>query len=95
MKSPPPWPAWKSAWKGVEAAAKQVEKKMKAQKDAFAADAKAYADNLKALKDMIAADPIGAKAKLGEFKAVTDKWGAAIQELAAPPAKADAKKVKS
>jgi len=72
---------------------------MKAQKDAFAADAKAYGDNLKAVRDMIASDPIGAKAKLGEFKAVTDKWGAAIQELAAPPAKApakaDAKKVKS
>ena len=85
--------AMEEAWKGVEAAAKKVEKKMKDQKDAWAADAKAFGDNLKAAKEMIAAEPAAAKAKAGELKAVIDKWEAAFKELAAAPAaKAEGKK---
>jgi hypothetical protein len=80
-------------WKGVEAAAKKVEKKMKDKKDAWAADAKAFGENLKAAKEMIAAEPAAAKAKAGELKAVIDKWEAAFKELAAAPAaKAEGKK---
>jgi len=85
--------AMEEAWKGVEAAAQKVEKKMKDQKDAWAADAKAFGDNLKAAKEMIAAEPATAKAKAGELKAVIDKWEAAFKELAAAPAaKAEGKK---
>ena len=83
------------SWKGVEAAAKKVEKQMKEKKDAWTADAKAFGDNLKAAKDAIAADPIGAKEKAAELKAVIEKWEAALKELAAAPAKAiSAKKAK-
>jgi len=84
--------ALEEAWKGVEAAAKKVEKKMKDQKAAWEADAKAFGENLKAAKEMIAADAAGAKAKAGELKAVIEKWAAALKELAAPPAKPEAKK---
>ena len=73
-------------WKNLETSAKSVEKKMKDQKDAWAADTKTFMDGLKATKDMIATDPAGAKAKSGELKAVLDKWDAAFKELAAAPA---------
>ena len=73
-------------WKNLEASAKNAGKKMKDQKDAWAADTKTFVDGLKATKDMIATDPAGAKAKSGELKAVLDKWDAAFKELAAAPA---------
>jgi colicin import membrane protein len=84
--------AVEEAWKGVEAAARKVEKKMKDKKDAWVADAKAFGDNLKAAKEMIAAEPTVAKAKAGEMKGVIEKWEAAFKELAAAPAKPEAKK---
>jgi PBP1b-binding outer membrane lipoprotein LpoB len=74
-------------WKNLEASAKSVEKKMKDQKDAWAADTKAFEDGLKAAKDMIATGPAGAKAKAGELKAIIDKWDATFKDLAAAPAK--------
>ena len=83
------------AWKGVTAAAKGVEKKMKAQKDAFAADAKTFEDGLKAAQEMIATDAAAAKGKAGELKSIIDKWDAAIKELAAAPAAAPAKPAKA
>jgi len=87
--------ALEESWKGVEAAAKKVEKQMKEKKDAWTADAKAFGDNLKAAKDAIATDPIGAKAKAAELKGMIEKWEAALKELAAAPAKAiSAKKAK-
>ena len=55
--------AMEEAWKGVEAAAQKVEKKMKDKKDAWVADATAFGDNLKAAKEMIAAEPTLAKTK--------------------------------
>jgi len=83
-------------WKSLEAAAKKVEKKLKDKKDAWAADGKTFAEGLKATKDMIAADPLGAKEKAGELKALIEKWDAAFQELASAPAKpAAAKKAKT
>jgi hypothetical protein len=86
--------ALEEGWAGVEAAAKKAEKKLKDQKGAWEAEAKAFADGLKAAKEMIAADPIGAKAKAGELKAVVEKWDAAFKELLAAPAKPEPKKAK-
>lgn len=74
------------AWKNLADAAEKVAKKLKDKKEAWDADAKAFADGLKAAKDMIATDPIGAKAKTGELKALSDKWDAAFKDLAAAPA---------
>ena len=79
--------ATEEAWKGVEASAKKVEKKMKDQKDAFAADAKAIGEGMAKVKEMVTADPAGAKAKLGEAKALVEKWDKAIKEMSAAPAK--------
>jgi hypothetical protein len=84
--------ALEESWKGLEAAAKKVEKKMKDQKAAWETDAKAFVDALKAAKDGLAADPAAAKAKAGELKAIIDKWDAAIKDLAAAPAKPEPKK---
>ncbi len=84
--------AVEEAWKGVEAAAQKVEKKMKDKKDAWVADAKAFGDNLKAAKEMIAAEPTLAKTKAGELKGVIEKWEAAFKELAAAPVKPEDKK---
>ena len=81
-------------WKNLECAEKGVEKKMKDKKDAWEADTKAFVDGLKATKDMIATDPVGAKAKSGELKAIIDRWDAAFKELAATPEVAT-KKAKS
>ncbi len=86
--------ALEESWTGVEAAAKKAEKKMKDQKGAWEADAKAFADNLKAAKDMIASDPLGAKAKAAELKATVEKWDAAFKEMLAAPAKPEPKKAK-
>jgi hypothetical protein len=86
--------ALEEGWTGLEAAAKKVEKKMKDKKDAWEADAKAFVDNLKAAKDSLGADPIGAKAKAAELKAVIEKWDAAFKEMMAAPAKPEPKKEK-
>ena len=86
--------ALEEGWKNLEASAKNVEKKMKDQKDAWAADVKAFEDGLKATKDMIATDPAGAKARAGELKSILDKWDATFKELAAAPAPAPAKPAK-
>jgi hypothetical protein len=87
--------ALEEAWKGVEAAAKTVEKKMKDKKDDWAADAKAFGENLKAAKEMIAAEPTVAKTKAGELKGVIEKWEAAFKELAAAPVAKPAEKKKA
>jgi hypothetical protein len=81
-------------WKGIENSVKKIEKKLKDQKQAWEADAKSFVDSLKASKEMIAADPLGAKAKAGELKAVIEKWEAAFKEMAAAPAKPETKKNK-
>jgi hypothetical protein len=89
--------ALEEAWKNLEAAARGVEKKMQQdKKDAWAADTKAFTEGLKATKDMIAADPAGAKAKIGGLKAIVEKWDADVKELAAAPepAKKEAKPMK-
>jgi hypothetical protein len=84
--------ALEEGWKGIEDSLKKVEKKMKDQKAAWEADAKSFVDGLKASKEMIAADPLGAKTKASELKAVIEKWDAAFKEMAAAPAKPEPKK---
>ncbi|PKN71875.1 MAG: hypothetical protein CVU52_08345 [Deltaproteobacteria bacterium HGW-Deltaproteobacteria-10] len=79
--------ALEEAWLKLEAGAKNVEKKMKDKKEAWTADATAFAERLKAAKESVAADPIGAKAKIAELKSVIDKWDATFTELAAMPVK--------
>lgn len=86
--------ALEEGWKGIEGSVKKIEKKMKDQKAAWEADAKSFVDGLKASKEMIASDPLGAKTKAGELKAVVDKWDAAFKEMAAAPAKPEPKKKK-
>lgn len=74
-------------WKNLETAAKGAAKKMKDKKEAWEADTKTFTDGLKATKDAIAADPIVAKAKAADLKALIAKWDAAFKELTAAPAK--------
>jgi hypothetical protein len=86
--------ALEESWTAIEAAAKKVQKKMKDQKEAWEGDAKAFTESLKAGKEMIAADPIGAKAKVAELKAITEKWDADFKEKLATPAKPEPKSKK-
>ncbi len=86
--------ALEEGWKGIEGSVKKIEKKMKDQKAAWEADAKAFVDGLKASKELIASDPLSAKTKAGELKAVIEKWDAAFKEMAAAPAKPEPKKKK-
>ena len=86
--------ALEEGWKSIEDSVKKIEKKMKDQKEAWEADAKFFVDGLKASKEMIAADPLGAKTKAGELKAVIEKWDATFKEMAAAPAKPEPKKKK-
>ncbi len=79
--------ALEEGWKEIAASAKKLQKKMKDKQEAWTADAKAFEDGLKAAKDALAADPLGAKKKAGELKALLDKWGATFSELAAIPDK--------
>lgn len=79
-------------WKALDATAKGLEKKMADKKEAWDADTKAFTDGLKAAKDLIAKDPVAAKAKTVELKAIIDKWDAAFKELAAAPAPKKGKK---
>lgn len=74
-------------WKNLEGAAQKVAKNMGDKKDMWDADVKAFAEGLKTTKDMIATDPSGAKTKVGELKAIIDKWDATFKELPAAPAK--------
>ncbi|MDA8125999.1 MAG: hypothetical protein M0009_12520 [Deltaproteobacteria bacterium] len=81
------------SWIALEAEGKKLEKKLKDQKDAWVSEATAFGDNLKAAKEMVAADPLGAKAKAAELKtAFVEKWDAAFKELAAIPDKPEPKK---
>ena len=82
--------ALEGTWKDLEAAAKKVEKNMKDKKDAWTADANAISEGMAKIKEMAASDPVGAKAKLDEVKALVGKWDGAIKEMAAAPAKPEA-----
>jgi len=80
------------AWKKLETTAQKMAKQMKDKKEAWAADSKAATEGLAKAKEMIAAGPAGAKAKLDELKATSDKWDNTFKEMAAAPAKAPAAK---
>jgi hypothetical protein len=86
--------ALEGAWKNLEATAKKVEKNMKDKKDAWMADAKAISEGMAKAKEMVASDPVGAKAKLDELKAMVEKWEGALKEMAAAPAPAKAEPAK-
>ena len=86
--------ALEGAWKDLEASAKKMEKSMKDKKDAWMADAKAISEGMAKAKEMVASDPVGAKAKLDELKAMVDKWEGALKEMAAAPAPAKAEPAK-
>jgi len=72
-----------ASWKGLDAAAKKVEKRLKDKKEAWEAEAKAFLEGLTVSKEMVEKDPLGAKAKLAEMKTFIEKWDAALKELAA------------
>ncbi len=74
-------------WKNLNAAAKNVEKKMKEEemKEAWAADAEAFARGLKATKDKIATDPARVKADVVELRSIIQKWDVTFKKLAAAP----------
>lgn len=86
--------ALEGAWKDLEASAKKMEKSMKDKKDAWMADAKAISEGMAKAKEMVASDPVGAKTKLDELKAMVDKWEGALKEMAAAPAPAKAEPAK-
>ena len=77
--------ALEEAWLKLDATAKTFEKQMKDKQEAWTADVTAFPERAKAAKDAIAADPISAKVKIDELKAIVDKWDAAFKELAAAP----------
>ncbi len=81
-----------AGWKTIETTAKDLESKIADKKEAWDADTKVFADGLKAAKDLIAKDPVAAKAKTVELKAIIDKWDAAFKEVAAAPAPKKGKK---
>ena len=87
-------PSLENNWKNLEATAKKVEKKMTDKAEEWAADQKAFTEGFQSAKDLIAKDPVGAKAKADELKSVMDKWDAAFKELSAAPAKTEAPKKK-
>lgn len=77
--------ALEEAWLKLGETAKTLDKKMKDKKDAWIADSTAFPENVKKIKETIVIDPLGAKAKIAELKAVVDKWDAAFKELATAP----------
>ncbi|MEN6489675.1 MAG: hypothetical protein ABFD66_12505 [Smithella sp.] len=77
--------ALEEAWLKLDATAKTMEKKMQDRKDAWIADVAVFPERVKAAKDAIAVDPVGAKTKIDELKAIVDKWDATFKELAAAP----------
>jgi hypothetical protein len=86
--------ALEESWKGLDAAARKVEKRMKEKKEAWEAEAKAFLEGLNTGKEMAEKDPLGAKAKLDELKTFIEKWDTAIKELAALPEPAPLNKSK-
>jgi len=74
-------------WKQLRITATKMEKKLKGQKQAWAADAKAISEGLAKSKEMVASAPFEAKAKLDELKTMIDKWGTTFKEMAKSPSK--------
>ncbi len=79
--------ALEKEWKQLRITATKMEKKLKGQKQAWAADAKAISEGLAKSKEMIASAPFEAKAKLDELKTMIDKWGTTFKEMAKSPSK--------
>jgi hypothetical protein len=81
-------------WKKLRVTATKLEKKMKAQKQAWTADAKAISEGLAKSKEMITSAPAEAKAKLDELKTMIDRWRATFRQMAKSPSKPKATKKK-
>ncbi|MCL2669662.1 MAG: hypothetical protein FWE89_03155 [Syntrophaceae bacterium] len=72
----------------LDAEANKLEQKLNGeQKDAWMSDTFTFADTLEAAKDMLAAEPLEARAKVGELRAFVDKWDTTFAEVTAIPDK--------
>lgn len=87
--------AIEESWKNLKATAGKMRKKMKDKKEAWTADANTISEGLAKAKEIIATDPLGAKAKLEELKAIIDKWENTFKRMAATPKKPEAVKKKT
>lgn len=79
--------ALEESWKGLDAAARKVERRMQDKRAAWEVEARGFLEGLAAAKATVERDPIGAKMKLDGLKTFIEKWDAILRELAAPPAK--------
>jgi hypothetical protein len=87
--------AFEGAWKNLKATAAKLGRKTKDKREAWAADANTISEGLAKAKEMIPTDPLGAKAKLEELKAIVDKWEDTFKTMAATSKKPEAVKKKA
>jgi hypothetical protein len=87
-------PSIENDWKILETTARKAGKKMKDKKADWAADDKAFTEGLQAAKDMVATNPLGARAKIAGLMLIIDKWDALLNTLTTASAKADVLKMK-
>jgi hypothetical protein len=81
------------AWKNLDQTAKKMKKKIK-DKAAWTNDSKTISEGLAKAKEMIAADPVGAKAQLDELMGMIDKWDRSFKKPVAAKSKTIKKKKK-
>jgi hypothetical protein len=86
--------ALEESWKHLEVTARKMAKRMKEKKEEWTADAGTISKGLAMAKEMIAPDPIGAKAKLDELKGIVDKWESTFKKMASAPTESKAVKKK-
>jgi hypothetical protein len=87
--------AFEESWEHLKATAGKLGKKMKDKREGWTADANTISEGLAKAKEMIPTDPLGAKAKLEELKAIVDKWENTFKTMAATPKKPEAVKKKA
>jgi len=87
--------ALEESWEHLKATAGRLGKKMKGEREGWMADTNTISGGLAKAKEMIPTDPLGAKAKLEELKAIVDKWEDTFKTMAATPKKPEAVKKKA
>jgi hypothetical protein len=87
--------ALEESWEHLKATAGRLGKKMKGKREGWMADTNTISGGLAKAKEMIPTDPLGAKAKLEELKAIVDKWEDTFKTMAATPKKPEAVKKKA
>jgi hypothetical protein len=87
--------AFEESWEHLKATAGRLGKKMKGKREGWMADTNTISGGLAKAKEMIPTDPLGAKAKLEELKAIVDKWENTFKTMAATPKKPEAVKKKA